>query len=150
VTVVEQTCREEALPQGAATYVRDTITLGWEERVRVRALRRSDAGVEFGTALPRGTVLRGGDCFVLDETRTIVAVVERPESVFVIEPRTPQEWGLFAYHIGNRHQPVMITPRALVCPCIAGVEQLFEQQHIPYSRATIPFTPATTVVSHSH
>ena len=147
---IEQIYREDALPEAARGYVRDTITLGWEDRLHVHGRRRSDGGVEFATSLPRGTVLRGGDCLVVDEARTLVAVVERPEPVFVIEPRTSQEWGLFAYHIGNRHQPLMITERGLVCPDVAGVEQLLVQQHIPYVRATLPFTPATAATPHQH
>ena len=59
------------------------MTLGWEDRTHVHGRRRTDGGVEFGTSLPRGTVLRAGDCFVLDDERLVVAVVERPESVFV-------------------------------------------------------------------
>jgi urease accessory protein len=150
VTVIEERHREDALPAAARNYARDTITLGWEDRVHVHGRRRSDGGVEFGTALPRGTILRGGDCLIVNDARTVVTVVERPEPVFVIEPQTPQEWGLFAYHIGNRHQPLMITERAIVCPDVAGVEQLLEQQHIPYTRATLPFTPATAVAAHQH
>jgi urease accessory protein len=106
--------------------------------------------MEFGTSLPRGTVLRGGDCLVLEDARLVVTVVERPEPVFVIEPRSASEWALFAYHIGNRHQPVMITDRALVCPDVAGVEQLLQQHRMPYTRAMMPFTPAATVAGHAH
>ena len=63
----------------------------------------------------------------------IVSIVERPEPVFVVEPRTPQEWALFAYHIGNRHQPLMVTERALVCPDVPGVEQVLQQHRMPYA-----------------
>jgi urease accessory protein len=150
MTVVERTYREASLPEAAGGYRRDTMTLGWEERLRVRVPRRSDGGVEFGTSLPRGTILRGGDCLVVDEACTVVTVVEQSEAVFVLQPRTPQEWALFAHHIGNRHQPLMITALALLCPATAEVELLLEQQHIPYSRATLPFTPALAPVAHSH
>jgi urease accessory protein len=101
--VVEQIYREDALPPTARGYARDTLTLGWDDRLRVRGQRRSDGGVAFDLSLPRSTILRGGNCLVLDEAKTVVVVVERPEMVFLIEPRMPQEWGLFAYHIGNRH-----------------------------------------------
>jgi urease accessory protein len=150
VTLIEQTCREDALPEAARSYAHDTITLGWEDRLHVRGRRQSDGGVEFGTSLARGTVLRGGDCLIVDDARTVVKVVERSEPVFVIEPQTPQEWGLFAYHIGNRHQPLMITGRAIICPQVAGIEQLLEQHHIPFTRATLPFTPVTAVAGHQH
>src|SRR5262249_4956181 len=97
--VVEQIHHEDALPPTARGYARDALRLGGEDRLRVRGRRRSDGGVTFGLSLPRGTILRGGDCLVLDDAKTVVVVVERPEPVFFLEPRTPQEWGLFAYHI---------------------------------------------------
>ncbi|HKB09339.1 MAG TPA: hypothetical protein VKD69_01755 [Vicinamibacterales bacterium] len=132
------------------SYERDTVTLGWDDRTHVHGRRRTDGGVEFGTSLPRGTVLRAGDLLVLDAEQLVVAVVERPEPVFVVEPRTPSEWGLFAYHIGNRHQPLMVTDHALVCPDVPGVEQLLRQHRMPYARALLPFTPAATVAGHHH
>lgn len=146
--VVEQIRREDTLPVTARGYARDTITLGWEDRLRLHGRRRSDGGVTVSLFLPRGTVLRGGDCLVLGEASTVVVVVERPEPVFVIRPNTPQKWGLYAYHIGNRHQPVMITETAIMCPDVEGVEQLLAQQRIPFARTTLPFTPATAVANH--
>ena len=86
--VVEQIHREDALPLTARGYARDTLTLGWDDRLRVRGNRRSDGGIAFGLSLPRGTILRGGDCLVVDEAKTVVVVVERAEPVFLIQPRT--------------------------------------------------------------
>ena len=150
VTIVERVYRESELPPTARTFARDTIMLGWEDRTHVHGRRRTAGGVEFGTSLPRGTVLRAGDCFILDDERVVVTIVERPEAVFVIEPRTAPEWALFAYHIGNRHQPVMITDRSLVCPDVSGVEQLLQQHHMPYTRAILAFTPAAAGAGHHH
>jgi urease accessory protein len=150
VIVVDRVFRERDIAEAARSYTRDTITLGWEDRTHVHGRRRTEGGVEFGTALPRGTVLRAGDCFVLDDERRVVMVVERPEAVFVIEPRSAPEWARFAYHIGNRHQPLMITDQALVCPDVPGVELLLQQHQMPYARATMPFTPAATVAAHQH
>jgi urease accessory protein len=148
--VVEHVYREGELPEASRGFARDTVTLGWEDRTHAHGRRRTDAGVEFGTSLPRGTVLRAGYCFVLDDERLVVSIVERQEPVFIVEPRSTQEWALFAYHIGNRHQPVMITGAALVCPDVPGVEQLLQQHHMPYTRASLPFTPAATVAAHRH
>ena len=150
MTVIERVFQSSELPHAFGAFERDSVTLGWEDRTHVHGRRRSDGGVEFGTSLPRGTVLRAGDCFVLEPDRLVVVIVEKPEPVFVIEPRAAQEWGLFAYHIGNRHQPLMITDRALVCPDVPGVELLLQQHHMPYTRATQPFTPAATVAGHQH
>jgi len=150
LTIIEQTYPEDALTRTTRGYALDTITLGWEDRLRGRGRHRSDRGIVFGLSLPRGTMLRGGDSLVLHEAKTVVIVVERPEPVFLIEPRTPQEWGLFGYHIGNRHLPLMITQSGIVCPDVAGVEPLLHQQRIPYTRTTLPFTPATAVAGHQH
>ena len=150
MTVVERTWQAGELPGAARDFARDTVTLGWEDRTHAHGRRRTDGGVDFGTSLPRGSVLRAGDLLVLDEEHLIVAVVERHEAVFVIEPGAASEWALFAYHIGNRHQPLMITDRGLVCPDVPGVEALLQQHHMPYVRATLPFTPAATVAGHQH
>lgn len=150
MTVVERVYSAADLPDAARLFRRDAVTLGWEDRTHVHGRRRTDTGLEFATALPRGTVLRGGDCFVLDAERLVVSVVERAEAVFVIEPRSAHEWGLFAYHIGNRHQPLMVADDGLVCPEVAGVEQLLRQHQMPYVRAIRAFTPAATMAGHSH
>src|SRR3954470_14479378 len=150
MTIIERVYHENELSPIARAYARDTVTLGWEERTHVHGRRHTDGGVEFGTSLPRGTVLRAGDLLVLDAERLVVSIGEQPERVFVVEPRTPHEWGLFAYHIGNRHQPLMITDGALVCPDIPGVEQLLQQHRMPHARAMMAFTPAATVAGHQH
>src|SRR5436190_313424 len=102
------------------------MTLGWEERLKTRGRRRSDRGFEFGLALPRGTVLRAGDAFVIDESRLVIEVVEQIERVFVVQPASCGEWASVAYQIGNGHQPLMITEDALVCPDLPGAEMLLQ------------------------
>ena len=65
------------LPASSTAYQRHTITLGWEDRLRVRARRTSDQGFEFATTLVRGSTLAAGDCFVFDDRRLIIEVVEK-------------------------------------------------------------------------
>jgi len=142
--------REDGLSSRADNYARDRVTLGWEERLKARGRRTSDGGFQFGTALSRGTMLRAGDCFVFDEQRLIVAVAEREEPVFVIVPRTPVEWGLFAYHIGNNHQPIMLAGDAIVCPDVPGMQDLLELHGISFTRDTRPFTPLGQLADHQH
>ena len=148
--VARAVCREDAVPTLARLYARDVITLGWEERLKARGRRTSDTGLEFATALPRGAVLRAGDCLILDEARVIVTVAEREEPVFVIRPASPEEWGLFAYHIGNNHQPLMIADEGIVCPDVPGIPQVLEQHGMPFSRATRAFTPLGALPGHRH
>src|SRR5262245_23983865 len=146
---------EHVVPASAAQAVdasfrRDTMTLTWEDRSKSHGRRRSDGGIEFAVSLPTGTVLREGDAFVLEAVQTVVRVREASEPVFVIEPRTPQQWAAYAYQIGNRHQPLMIGDAELICPQQPGVERVLQQLHIPYTAASRPFTPAIASPGHAH
>ena len=148
--VVHDIQRTDALTGAAAAYRRDTLTLGWDERLKARARRRTDGGVEFATALPRGTVLRRGDCFAIDAVSLVVAVVERLEPVFVLRPRTPRDWALFGYQIGNSHQPLMLDEDAMVCADLPGMEQVLTYHGIPFTRERRAFTPVGQLATHQH
>ena len=153
--VVRDVHRLHALPTRAAGFRRETLTLGWEARLRARGRRRTDRGSEFGTALPRGTVLRDGDCLIVEELSLIVAIVEQLEMVFVITPASPAQWATYGYHIGNSHQPLMLTDGALLCPDVPGMEQVLTYHDIPFTRSERAFTPMNVggdgyVAGHQH
>jgi urease accessory protein len=148
--VISEVFRDDTLPSAARGYRQDTITLGWEERLKGRGRRRSDGGLEFGTSLTRGITLRAGDCFIVDDPPTVVVVVERAEPVLVVEPHAPFEWGVFAYQIGNSHHPMTIQGNEIVCADLPGMSQILEQHAIPYRRDIRPFTPIALVGDHRH
>jgi urease accessory protein len=148
--IVSVVHREDTLPEPARAFARDAITLGWEDRLKARARRLSDAGHEFATTLPRGTVLRAGDVLAVDELALAVVVVELEEPVFVVKPKDAAEWGLFGYYIGNSHQPMMIASDAIVCADLPGMQQVLEQYSIPFERAVRAFTPVTGAIDHRH
>jgi urease accessory protein UreE len=148
--VVSAAVRPDDLPEGVRAFHRDAITLSWEDRLKTRARRRSNRGVEFATALPRGTMLRQDDCLVLPTLNVVVRVVELSEAVLVVHPATPTLWALYAYQIGNSHQPIMLTDDALICPDILGMEQVLTYHGIPFDREERPFTPVSQVPSHGH
>jgi urease accessory protein len=121
-------------------YSRDTITLTWEDRRRGHGRRRSDSGLEFAISLANGTVLQGGDAFFLAPEKTVVVVREAPEPVYVVRPRSPQEWAALAYHVGNRHQSLMIGEEELILPRNPAVHSLLNQLRAAYSADSRPFT----------
>lgn len=172
-------CRDETLPDGASAYARDTVTLGWEDRLKARGRRTTDGGVEFGTALPRGTALRQDDCLVVDALRLVVVVIEREEPVLVVRPAErvaggtdapahsadadrfagrarpfsparPDQWGLIGYHIGNSHQPVMFTADEIVCADLPGMDLVLSQHGIPFTRERRRFAPVGLLGDHRH
>jgi len=150
MTIVEQIHFAADLGHQYEGYRQDTLTLPWEERRQGHGKRRSDAGLEFAVSLPGGTVLKEGDCLVLGPEQTIVTVREAPEDVYIVCPKTPQEWAYYAYQVGNRHQQVMIGATELIFlqnPAVAG---LLEQLHVQFETGKRPFTAALANVGHSH
>ena len=150
MTVVEQIHAAAEIGAQYDNYRRDTLTLIWEERRQGHGKRRSDAGLEFAISLPTGTVLRAGDYLVLTREQTIVKVQEKPEAVYIVRPKTPQEWAYYAYHVGNRHQQVMIGETELIFLQNPAVRSLLEQLHVHFETGQRPFTAALANVGHSH
>src|SRR5262245_44482740 len=132
MTVVERTHSESEIPPACAGYRRDTLTLKWEDRRRGHGKRRSDQGLEFAISLPGGTTLKEGDCLIVDDEWTIVRIVEGAEPVYIVRPQSPQEWAYYAYHVGNRHQQVMIGDTELIFPQTPAVRSLLEQLRVPF------------------
>jgi urease accessory protein len=123
-------------------YRHDSLTLTFDDRRRGHGRRRSDGGIEFAISLPSGAVLKDGDCLVLSAEQTVVVVKEAPEAVYVVKPKTPQQWAFYAYHVGNRHQQVMIGETELVFLQSPAVRSLLEHLRIPFETDTRPFTGA--------
>jgi urease accessory protein len=150
MTVVEVKKPVSDLGPEERAFRRDTITLTWEERRQGHGKRKSDSGVEFAISLPAGAILKQDDCLVLSADRTVVVVHEAKERVYVIRPKTPQDWAYYAYHVGNRHQPVMIGETELIFPETPAVRSLLEQLHADYSSDARAFNAAVVGHSHSH
>jgi urease accessory protein len=148
MTVVEhivQACDIDSRWDG---YRRETLTLTWEQRRQGHGKRQSDAGMEFAISLPAGTILKAGDCMILESERTIVRIQEASEPVYVVRPKTPQDWAYFAYHVGNRHQEVMIGETELIFLQNPAVRSLLEQLHAHFETGERPFTAALVNVGH--
>jgi urease accessory protein UreE len=149
MTVVEHICPPTALGPEHRDFKRDTITLAWEDRRQAHARRKSDSGVEFAISLQAGTILKGGDCFVLDKEKVIVEVKEALEPVYVVRPRNPQEWAYYAYHVGNRHQFIMIGDSELTFLQDPAVRSLLLQLQVQFSADMRPFTAALATAGHA-
>ena len=150
MTIIEQIRPISTLGSEYGAYTSDTITLAWEDRRQGHGRRKSDHGIEFAISLPDGTVLKSGVCFILEEEKAIVAVQEAVQPVYVIRPKTPQEWAYYAYHVGNRHQSVMIGESELIFLKNPAVRSLLDQLHVHYVTDERPFTAALANIGHSH
>ena len=150
MTVVERVAQAADIGPQYDSYRRDTLTLRWEERRQGHGKRRSDAGLEFAISLAGGVILSEDDCLILDPEQTIVKVCEASEPVYIVRPKTPQEWAYYAYHVGNRHQQVMIGEMDLTFLQNPAVRSLLEQLHVHFETGERRFAAALANVGHSH
>ncbi len=90
----------------------DSVVLDFNDRHRRRMAMTGTRGLEFLLDLENVTVLRGGDALVLDDNR-LIEVVAAPEPLAEIRGSDPHHLVRIAWHLGNRHLPTQIMPRAL-------------------------------------
>ena len=83
------------------------VVLDFDARFRRRCTMTTEAGLEFLLDLERATHLRSGDLLILDDGRRI-AVVAAPEPLARLRAENAEQLSRLAWHLGNRHIPVMI------------------------------------------
>src|SRR5271165_730121 len=104
---------DKVLPAGSwSGEPLDSVVLDFDERYRRRVAMTGVGGLAFLLDLPEAAMLRGGDGLRLEDGR-IVEVVAAPEAL--AEIRSPDPLGLMrvAWHLGNRHLPTELMPKAL-------------------------------------
>ncbi len=89
------------------TTAQATLSLPFELRQKSRLKARLDSGEEVGLMLPRGHVLRGGDCLKA-ETGLIIELKAARETVTTATAPDPLTLQRACYHFGNRHVPLQI------------------------------------------
>jgi urease accessory protein len=101
--------RIDAAPGAAAPRPDDFLELpfGLRARSRLRAVMAS--GEDVGIILVRGQVLRDGDLLRTDDGR-VIGVRAAPEWVSTVHAAAPGALLRAAYHLGNRHVALQITP----------------------------------------
>jgi urease accessory protein len=82
------------------------VELDWDVRQKSRFDATDSQGRKLGVFLPRGTVVRGGDCLVAEDG-TLIRVLAAPQPVLVVrhcsEHGSAFDLTRAAYHLGNRH-----------------------------------------------
>ncbi len=93
-----------------------TLELDWDVRQKSRFEATDSQGRQIGVFLPRGTAVRGGDVLVAADG-SLVRVIAAGQPVMVIthctEHGTPFDLMRAAYHLGNRHVQIELTPTQL-------------------------------------
>ena len=86
----------------------NTLTLPFDLRQKSRLRTYLDNGEEVGLMLPRGEVLRHGDCLQAEDG-TIIRIHAAKEQVSRIKSDNRLLLQRVCYHLGNRHVPLQIS-----------------------------------------
>ncbi|HEX4330991.1 MAG TPA: urease accessory protein UreE [Usitatibacter sp.] len=119
---------------------RGRLELPFERRQKSRQRATLGSGEEVAVALPRGTVLRGGDWVVASDGR-VIEVVALPEPLLHVECDRADELARLAYHLGNRHVPVQVGEGWLRLAADHVLEEMMKGLGGRVSRLEAPFEP---------
>lgn len=89
-----------------------TMTLPFDTRQKSRFVAALDDGTKVGVILPRGEVLRQGDCLETEQGE-VVMINAASETVSTVYVSDPLLLARAAYHLGNRHVPLQVTANLL-------------------------------------
>ncbi len=126
----------------------ERIVLASTDLARHRQRVKTDGGREVGIDLPHGTTLKDGDVLHLDGQLAIV-VQQAEEDLLRILPRSPEEFGLMGYQVGNLHRAAMVDARGIAVLYDKAIEALAQRFHVPCERVKGKFRPAQNH-GHSH
>jgi urease accessory protein len=121
-----------------------TVELGWDVRCRSRFDATDSQGRVLGVFLPRGTVVRGGDVLVAEDG-SLIQVQAAPQPLLVVRPcpthGSPFDLLRAAYHLGNRHVQLQLTPDHLKLEPDHVLADLLRQMHLIVTEAKEAFEP---------
>ncbi len=97
-------------PSSSTNRCEGLLTLSFEDRRKSRLRTHLDDGREVAVLLPRGTILRHGECLLDDEENVLVEVRAAMERLSVARAADIHLLARAAYHLGNRHVPIQLGP----------------------------------------
>lgn len=118
-----------------------TLTLTAEERTRSRHCFDTVEGQPVYLNLPRGTVLQDGDWLQTEAGDRTIRVVAKPEPVMTVIAPTPLALLRAAYHLGNRHVPLEVTPTYLRLSPDPVLKEMLQQMGLHITEEVAPFQP---------
>jgi urease accessory protein len=127
--------------QNPNTAVALTLALTAAERSRSRHSWETEEGQTVLLRLPRGTILRDGDILQNETHSNIIKIIAKPEPVLTVTAPTPLLLLKAAYHLGNRHVPVEITPTYLRLSPDSVLRTMLEQLELEIQAEIQPFQP---------
>jgi urease accessory protein len=131
------TCVEGGAAQGP---IHDEVTLDFDQRHRRRLSMMGASGLEFLLDLTKAQRLRHGDALLLEDGRR-VRVNAAPEPLAEIRGIATGDLVRVAWHLGNRHLPVMLGSQYLLIRRDHVIEDMVRGLGATVSHIDAPFDP---------
>lgn len=128
----------------------ETLALPFDTRQKSRFRATLASGIDIGVDLPRTGVLRSG-AYISTELGDVLQIVAAPETV--MQAIAPDAFTLLkaAYHLGNRHVPLMLTPDALYFEPDHVLAEMVEGLGLTVQTLQHPFEPESgAYAQHAH
>ncbi|MDO8767967.1 MAG: urease accessory protein UreE [Burkholderiaceae bacterium] len=133
-----------------------TVELDWDIRQKSRFDALDSHGRQLGVFLPRGTLVRGGDVLVAEDGSLIRVIASAQQILRITHCRdhgTPFDLIRAAYHLGNRHVPIELTPDHLKIEPDHVLAEMLRAMHLIVQEVKSAFEPeggAYSAQGHAH
>ncbi|NEP02301.1 MAG: urease accessory protein UreE [Symploca sp. SIO2E9] len=140
----------QRLEAGIRATVSFTVSLTAQERTRTRHRYQAPDGQHLYLRLPRGTILHQGDLLQSELGEVIVGIAAKPEPVLRVSARHAVDLLRAAYHLGNRHVPLQVTPNYLRLSRDPVLQSMLEQLGMEVQEEVAPFEPEIGAYRYGH
>jgi urease accessory protein len=128
----------------------ETVELTFDTRQKSRFRATLKNGTDIGADLPRTGILRSGS-FIATVEGSILRVDAKPERLMQVIAPTAFDLLKAAYHLGNRHVPLMLTPTALYFEPDHVLAEMVIGLGLTVAEVDHPFEPESgAYAQHSH
>ncbi|HAV5026177.1 TPA: urease accessory protein UreE [Acinetobacter baumannii] len=128
----------------------ETVELTFDTRQKSRFRAALASGVDIGADLPRTGILRSGS-YIATQEGDVLRVDAKPERLMKVTAQTEFDLLKAAYHLGNRHVPLMLTPTALYFEPDHVLVEMVEGLGLTVTETDHPFEPESgAYAQHSH
>ncbi|MCT9188175.1 urease accessory protein UreE [Acinetobacter baumannii] len=128
----------------------ETVELTFDTRQKSRFRAALASGVDIGADLPRIGILRSGS-YIATQEGDVLRVDAKPERLMKVTAQTEFDLLKAAYHLGNRHVPLMLTPTALYFEPDHVLAEMVEGLGLTVTETDHPFEPESgAYAQHSH
>lgn len=128
----------------------ETVELAFDTRQKSRFRAALASGVDIGADLPRTSILRSGS-YIATQEGDVLRVDAKPERLMQVTAQTEFDLLKAAYHLGNRHVPLMLTPTALYFEPDHVLAEMVEGLGLAVTETDHPFEPESgAYAQHSH